>query len=170
MSRFKMPPDAECGFRLTVTPSFAAPFVMRAWGTGKWGWFTATCRNVPPVLDLLIPRQRLRKGEWRALLDHAGQARLWELPESLPAPAEFVIMDGSEVLLEVQDAERYHRVGRHEVMEPGLARTINFLLGASTAFEERLAGVAALYVQQVEPLPRLRAEAEPGAAPDPAGM
>jgi hypothetical protein len=49
MGRFKKPPDAEVGFRLTVTPSFAAPFVMRAWGAGKWGWFTATCRNAPPV-------------------------------------------------------------------------------------------------------------------------
>jgi hypothetical protein len=36
MGRFKMPPDAEVGFRLTVTPSFAAPFIMRAWGAGKW--------------------------------------------------------------------------------------------------------------------------------------
>ena len=164
MGRFKMPPDAEAGFRLTVVPSFAAPFIIRVWGKGKWGWFTATCRNAPPVADLIIPRQRLRKGEWRSLLCHAGQCRLWELPETLPPPAGFVIMDGSYVLLEVQDAGRYHQIERRVVMEPGLARAINFILRASTAFEQRLAGVASLYFQEVEPLPRLRGDAEPGAA------
>ncbi|MCU0879090.1 MAG: hypothetical protein MUF06_15000 [Pirellulaceae bacterium] len=127
MGRFKMSTDAEFAFRLTVTPSFAAPFVMRVWGAGKWGWFTANCWNVPPVTDLHIPEQRLRKGEWRTLLNHVEQ-----------------------VLLEVQEVERYHWVARHELMEPGLARTINFLLSESTAFEERLACVAVLYFQTVE--------------------
>lgn len=166
MSRFKMTANAEVGFRLSVTPSFAAPFVMRAWGAGKWGWFTATCRDSPPLADLLIPLQRFRKGEWRSLLNHAEQSRLWELPESLPPPAEFVIEDGSSVLLEVQDSARYHRLARHEVLEQGLARTVNFLLRTSTAFEGLLAGVAALYFQQVESLPRLRSPAKPIEGPD----
>jgi hypothetical protein len=163
MARFKMPDDAEAGFRLCVTPSFAAPFVMRAWGAGKWGWFTATCRNSPPLADLIIPQQRFRKSQWRSLLNHAEHARLWELPESLPPPAGLVIEDGSSVLLEVQDSARYHRVARHEVLEPGLARTVNFLLQASTGFDVVLAGVAAHYFQQVEPLPRLQGPAEEGA-------
>jgi hypothetical protein len=150
MGRFKMSTDAEFAFRLTVTPSFAAPFVMRVWGAGKWGWFTANCWNVPPVPDLLIPEQRLRKGAWRTLLNHVEQCRLWNLPESLAPSEEINIEDGSQVLLEVQEVERYHWVARHELMEPGLARTINFLLSESTAFEERLACVAVLYFQTVE--------------------
>ncbi len=166
MARFKMPSDAEAGFRLHVIPSFAAPFEMRAWGAGKWGWFSTTCRNAPPLADVLIPRQRLRKGQWRSLLNHAEQARVWELPEALPPPADFDIEDGSAVLLEVQGPARYHHVARHEVLEPGLARTVNFLLQVSTVFEGPLAGVAALYVQKVGALPRLREPAEPGAAAD----
>lgn len=166
MGRFKMPSDAEAGLRLCVSPSFAAPFVMRTWGKGRKGWFTATCRNSPPLADLLIPHQRLRKGEWKSILNHAAQAHLWDLPESLPPAAEFIIEDGSSVILEVQDPLRYHRVARHGVLEPGLARTVNLILRASTAFEEVLAGAVPLYFQQVEPLPRLRIQAKPGVEPD----
>lgn len=137
--------------------------MLRAWGAGKWGWFTATCRNPSPLPDLLVPRQRFRKGEWKSILDHAEQARLWDLPTTLPPAADFIIDDGTAVLLEMQDSVRYHQLARHAVLEPGLARTVNYLLRASTAFERELAGEAAHYWQQVEPLPRLQAPAEPAA-------
>jgi hypothetical protein len=79
---------------------------------------------------------------------------------------EFILPDLSEVLLEAQDADQYHRVRRFGFVEPVLAWTVNLLLRASTVFDARLADAAALYFQRIEPAPPFHAAAEPGAAPD----
>jgi hypothetical protein len=125
---------------------------MRVWGRGKWGWFTAHCGAYRHFPSVAIPRKRLRKGEWRTLLNHAEQCRLWELPESLPA-TEFLVLDGSCVELQLQDAERCHRIERHGDLEPGLARLVTYLVAASTIFDDDLALFAQRYAQSVEVRP-----------------
>lgn len=157
MGCFKIADDAELGMRLCVTPSrVAAPFKMEVWGAAKSGWFTATCKNEPRLHDVLISQQRLRRGEWRSIVNYVEQGLLWQLPAMLPPPADFVVLDGSSVTLEIQNAHQYCRLERSNVMEPAMARTVNYLLAVSTVFDTDLAPWAAYYGQQVEPLPRLQ--------------
>jgi len=153
MSHLGMPPGAEAVYRLTVQPSFEAPLRVEIWGAGKQGWFSARCRGVAPLPDLVIPRRRLRRGQWRALVNHVHQGKFWEMPE-LQVKMDFVFLDGSDTVMEGQVGESYHRVRRHEALEPGLARTVNFMLQMSTLLE-RLPGQAACYLQEVQrPLAR----------------
>jgi len=148
MSHISIPFDAEAVFRLTIKPSFEAALRIEVWGAGKQGWFSARCRGVSPRPDLMVPRQRLRRGQWRSLINHVHQSRFWELPELQPE-TDFLIFDGSDLALEGQSGESYHRVLRHEELEPGLARAINFMLHASTLLEHLPDQVARLYLQNV---------------------
>jgi len=134
MSHLGMPPGAEAVYRLTVQPSFEAPLRVEIWGAGKRGWFSARCHGTAPRQDLLVPRQRLRRGQWRSLVNHVYQSKFWGLPE-LQVQTGFVFLAGSDMVLEGQNGESYHRVRRHEALEPGLARTVNFMLQVSTLLE-----------------------------------
>lgn len=149
MSHLGMPPGAEAVYRLTVQPSFGAPLRVEIWGAGKQGWFSARCRGVAPLLDLVIPSLQLRRGQWRSLVNHVHQSNFWDLPE-LQAETGFVFLDGSDMVLEGQYGESYHRVRRHEALEPGLARTVNFMLQVSTLLEH-LPGAGDYYLQDVQP-------------------
>ncbi len=62
---------------------------------------------------------------------------------------DFVFLDGSDIVLEGQNGESYHRVRRHETLEPGLARTVNFMLQMSTLLEH-LPGAGDYYLQEVQ--------------------
>ena len=149
MSHLGMPPGAEAVYRLTVQPAFGAPLRVEVWGAGKQGWFSARCRGVAPLPDLVVPRLRLRGGQWRSLVNHVQQGKFWELSELQPE-TNFLVFDGSEVALEGQCGESYHRVRRHEALEPGLARTVNFMLQMSTLLE-RLPAAGGCYLQDVRP-------------------
>ena len=155
MSHISVPSEGEAVFRLEIKPSFETPLRMEVWGMGKQGWFSARCRGVSPRLDLMVPPQRLRRGRWRSLINHVHQSRFWELPELQPK-ADFLIFDGSDLALEGQSGETYHRVLRHEEMELGLARTINFMLHASTLLKSLPGHVARIYLQDVHQPPSLR--------------
>lgn len=169
-SRFKLPPEAAVGFRLTIVALTRGTFTMCAWGgAGKWGWFDATfqsCSRARP--GWRIKRQRLRKGEWRTLLNHAQQCRLWELPEVLEPP-DPLMKDGLFLGLTIQDARRHHGVSRdNDILEPGLARTVNYLLRAAAAFAGPLAPILERFVRPVHPIlpPEPAAEPAPSAGPD----
>lgn len=149
MSHLGMPVGAEAVYRLTVQPSFEVPLRVEIWGAGKQGWFSARCRDAAPRPDLVIPRLRLHSGQWRSLVNHVQQGKFWELSE-LQQETNFLVFDGSEVALEGQRGESYHRVRRHEALEPGLARTVNFMLYASTLLDHLPDGSAGRYRQDVQ--------------------
>ena len=69
------------------------------------------------------------------------QGKFWELPE-IQLETYFLVFDGSNVILEGQHGEDYHRVRRHEALEPGLAQTVNFMLHASTLLDRLPEGSA----------------------------
>ncbi len=152
MGRISIPPGAGAVFRVTIMPSFEAALRIEMWGANKRGWFSARCRGLPPRPDLLIPHQQLRRGQWRSLINHVHQSRFWGLPEFQPETG-FVVFDGSDTTLEGQQGESYHRVLRHEQLEPGLARTVNFMLHTSTLLERLPDRVAACYLQDVSQPP-----------------
>lgn len=155
MSHLGMPLGAEAVYRLTVQPSFGAPLEVEIWGAGKQGWFSARCRGTAPLPDLTVPRLGLRRGQWRSLVNHVQQGKFWKLSE-LQMETNFLVFDGSDVALEGQLGENYHRVRRHEALEPGLARTVNFMLQVSTLLDY-LPGVGDCYLQDVQPSKTARA-------------
>ena len=150
MGYISLPDDAEAVFRLTITPSFDPVLEVKLWGVGKQGWVNAHRREKYASTDLVVVGQRLLPGQWRSLINHVHRSNFWGLAEHLPE-SEWMVCDGTTTALEVRQGEREHRVSRHENLEPGLARTVNFMLRASTLMEQMPDGLAACYLQTVKP-------------------
>jgi hypothetical protein len=149
MSRLELPDGAEAGYRMVVTDAFGDSFSINVYGAGRKGWFVASVRGRQ---NHDLGPQRLRKGQWRTLLNFVKQCRFWDLPEELPPRTDVDVEDGEWLTVSGRQGEHFHRIHRFIWRERGLDQLRAYFEQISTLFQAPLPEEAQLTeasVQQV---------------------
>lgn len=163
----KLRGGAEAAFAIGwMVGTYDAEFGVTIYGAGRASWCVASYREQGGVLrsaELQLPN-----GEWLNLLHLIERCGFWSLPEDGAhlADPDDPVDGGPWLTVEGRDATRKHLVRRYVWWETGLNGVL--------AFGQRVSGFFVRHQESGKWLPRKNAppqgsEAEPTAAPDPAG-